>query len=111
MLYDPKWQEPKTDVADITSRILRTAGDIMKMRGWCRHTAQNAKGEVCSMGAMELAIRELGVADWLLLRAERRLQRQIGVSMHYVCWNDAVCKNEEQAVAALYGAAALPELM
>jgi hypothetical protein len=73
MLYDPKWQEPKTDVTDITSLILRTAGDTMKRRGWCRHIAQNNKGEVCTLGAMEMAIRQLGLADWLLLDAEWRL--------------------------------------
>jgi hypothetical protein len=101
MLHDPRWEKTKTD---ITSLILRTAADIQKEKGWCRETAQNLQGEVCLYGAMLLAIKKLLLDESRLRDAEYRLREYLGISMDYVVWNDYVCKNKAQAVAALLGA-------
>jgi hypothetical protein len=101
MLHNPRWQEAKTD---LTSLILRTAAEIQDEKGWCRETAQNDQGEVCPYGAMLLALKKLGLDCSRMRDAEWRLREYLGVSMDYVCWNDYVCKNKSQAVAALLGA-------
>jgi hypothetical protein len=102
MLQNPRWQETKIDPT--TSLILRTAAEIQDEKGWCTGTAQNDKGQVCPYGAMLLAIKKLAFDESRLRDAEYRLREYLGVSMDYVVWNDYVCKNKAQAVAALLGA-------
>ncbi len=38
-----------------TSEVLRTAGDLLRARGWCKHARIKEDGSMCAIGAIEMA--------------------------------------------------------
>ena len=89
MLYDPEL-------------ALKRGADYLKQHGWSnRSTAHDPHGRVCIVAAVNNANME--VTESVKRDAFELLYRSL--KKWPFVWNDTVCKTEEQAVAALRGAA------
>jgi hypothetical protein len=105
MLLDRRWE------LDTVGRVLWVAADLMEEVGWCCGSATSPNGEVCMVVAISMARNiyehdpKFAGNDSLQLACYERVRKQIGYRGGIAVWNDTVCCNEEQAVAALRGAA------
>ncbi len=95
MLYDPNWSKPKVDAV---GQSLLDAADYMQEHGWCTQQFEAPDGRVCLLGALQ---KFAPTSTWE--PAYRRLYDYFGAYPEE--WNDNVCRNEEEAIAALRAAA------
>ncbi len=99
MLYYPRHD------LDVVGKILYAAADYLEGRVWCRdpfNAPQPENGDTCIM----LAILYAPCPGSLMFErgdAGQRLREFL--QWEPADWNDEVCENQEQAVAALRGAA------
>lgn len=77
-----------------TSEVLRRAGDILRVRGWCQDDFVAEGGEVCALGAVRV-VRE---DDWIDHIAGLR-----AVTGFYLVgeWNDDRTRTEDEVRTAL----------
>lgn len=54
MLYDPKWQKPKIELAD-WQKLLLDAASILEQRGHTKRRLCDDEGRVCLIGALNVA--------------------------------------------------------
>lgn len=98
MLYDKRWDR-KLDYSR-ARQVLFDAADYLHEHGWCQGHLTNDDGEVCVLGAVKLAAQqhEDGVLAIVLLK------QYIGV-VAIARWNDEICRNQDEAIRTLIGAA------
>ena len=114
MLFDPKWNESKSN--ELWRQNLLLAAGIVRRRGLAKWVQEDHAGRVCVHGAINLAIR--GEADANTVGcaenfAIHRYLRSKGVSERLTTpigsaqWNNEDERTAEDVIAALEGAAAL----
>lgn len=94
-------------------RHARHAADIMEERGWVQRQLQARTGEVCLLGAFELAVRPMGELG-AQLRTKFNMRFDEWMEEHYAgalpvttpwlraaAWNDETFKSKEEAVSWL----------
>jgi len=91
------------------------AAQLIRLRGWAKHTMQTALGALCLRGAIRRYIAEAFPAGTDAVEytnaiedAEQRLQEHVHTlhdRIHMTVWNDTVCLSQEDAIAMLEGAA------
>lgn len=87
---------------DAVGRVLLKAADYMQKHGWCQGTMMNMSGNVCLVGALEVAEpSNLSFIAETRLAAYTRHAYGRGV----VSTNDTVLKSKDEAVAVLRNAA------
>ena len=97
--------EPKVDVA---GEILLRAADLIQREGWCKYRLQDTQGRICLYGAIIKATpkNQYNESTDGIRRLERYLKLRGPLEMvNIAVWNDNKCKNKEQAIEALRGAA------
>ena len=90
------------------SEIIRRAITIIEERGWCQGSFSNAKGQVCMVGAINLAMIHSTehcdiVFDVARANIIARLGNRLGCVPAY--FNDQSDTTKEQVIAALEEAA------
>jgi hypothetical protein len=85
-------------------QILLNAADLIDRHGWCRKTAQNAKGNICAQQAIFLAVVENGkpFEEPLNIILWRGVTHSFGsfIQERVVVFNDGA-KNVEEVTSAL----------
>ncbi len=94
MLYDNRWD------LDAVGKVLWDAADHMQQYGWCRYSLYRSTGEVCVLGALEAV-----AGNGRTFYATRRIVSFLGNASGVTQWNDRICRNADEAVALLRGAA------
>lgn len=86
MLFDEKrWGKPIEMPEDTEAwrQVLLSAAEVIEKKGWCRFSMENAKGQVCLLGAFNHAEGKSSDKDI----AKAKLSEYLGV--HYIqTWND-----------------------
>jgi hypothetical protein len=114
MLFDPKWNEPKSN--ELWRQNLLLAAGIMRRRGLAKWEQMDQRGRVCVQGAISLALtgevdkEPIGCAETLALY---RYLRSIGVPEGITLpggsarWNNQHERTVDDVIEALEGAAAM----
>lgn len=94
--------------------VLKRAAVEVQRRGHWKGEYRGPHGEVCALGAIELAVVELsdagrGYGQWRTLHAEamHRFGKFLGSTMHITAWNDTPARTAAEVVAALESAAGM----
>jgi hypothetical protein len=107
--------EVQVPTLDPIQRLLLKAAEIVEQRGWCQRSFENLDGQVCALGAINLAhhdcsgwgSRVFSGAD-LAVNAACRASQYVGRGIGYFTlanWNDTNGRTKEEVIAALRGAA------
>lgn len=85
-----------------TSEVLRKAGDVLRERGWAQGRLVNSYGEVCAIGALQIAEHGFLAKEGDELVAALRLP--LGDGMAVSIWNDHPARSRAE-VEQLFDAA------
>lgn len=104
--------------AKTTADVLRHAALLIEERGWCRADRQSPDGQLCIVGAIELAqfgsVHELGDIDGVpseqidpfALPGAMAVEKYLGLEARGTWgWNDAPGRTAAEVIAALRAAA------
>jgi hypothetical protein len=114
MLFDPKWNEPKSN--ELWRQNLLLAAGIVRRRGLAKWEQEDRTGRVCVHGAISIAITGETHNDRLCCAETRALYRYLlskGVSKRIISeggcalWNNAEERTVDDVIEALEGAAAM----
>jgi hypothetical protein len=85
-------------------QIMDRAADIIDENGWCRNKLINNMGEVCTLGAMQIAtIGRLTsvIYDPMLNAAIDFIEANFVLTAWIADWNDNICTDRYQAADML----------
>jgi hypothetical protein len=112
MLYDPKWEAPAEIKLEPWQQLLKDAVKAIEERGWTQGMLENSVGNVCSMGAIQIAIYGATVRATMrrnfrlysrdaVDKAVAALSTAIGAEGHrIVSWNDSPIRTAEEVIEA-----------
>lgn len=84
-----------------TSEVLRTAGDLLRARGWCQREFENDAGALCAYGAIrEVVDVSSENGTWTPFVEEFDLVVETP-NLHMPAWNDADNRTVDEVLVAM----------